>query len=117
LLTLLGELDRESKIALEATHGWEWLTELLEDHGYELHLAHPVRTKAIASARVKIDAVDAALSRICCGRSVAGGPTRSSPHSLGYADLATCFCVPPEQVGRGESRFDLPRAPGWWTTR
>jgi transposase len=56
---LLGELDGESKIALEATYGWEWLADLLEDHGYELHLAHPLRTKAIASARVKTDAVDA----------------------------------------------------------
>jgi transposase len=58
-VALLGELDGESKIALEATYGWEWLAELLEDHGYELHLAHPLRTKAIASARVKTDAVDA----------------------------------------------------------
>ena len=47
------------KIALEATYGWEWLAELLEDAGYELHLAHPLRTKAIAAARVKTDAVDA----------------------------------------------------------
>jgi transposase len=44
---------------LEATYGWEWLAEVLEDAGYELHLAHPLRTKAIASARVKTDAVDA----------------------------------------------------------
>jgi len=58
-LALLGELDGESKIALEATYGWEWLADLLEEHGYELHLAHPLRTKAIASARVKTDAVDA----------------------------------------------------------
>jgi transposase len=58
-VALLGELDGESKIALEATYGWEWLAELLEDHGYELHLAHPLRTKAIAAARVKTDAVDA----------------------------------------------------------
>jgi transposase len=58
-VALLGELDGESKIALEATYGWEWLAELLEEHGYELHLAHPLRTKAIASARVKTDAVDA----------------------------------------------------------
>jgi transposase len=58
-VALLGELDGESKVALEATYGWEWLAELLEEHGYELHLAHPLRTKAIASARVKTDAVDA----------------------------------------------------------
>ena len=58
-VALLAGLDGESKIALEATYGWEWLADLLEEHGYELHLAHPLRTKAIASARVKTDAVDA----------------------------------------------------------
>jgi transposase len=35
------------------------LADVLQDAGYELHLAHPMRTKAIASARVKTDAVDA----------------------------------------------------------
>ena len=49
----------ECRIALEATYGWEWLADVLQDAGYELHLAHPMRTKAIASARVKTDAVDA----------------------------------------------------------
>jgi transposase len=59
MLGLLAEIDGESKIALEATYGWEWLAELLEDAGYELHLAHPLRTRAIAAARVKTDAIDA----------------------------------------------------------
>jgi transposase len=59
-LELLAEIDGESKIALEATYGWEWLADVLEQAGYELHLAHPLRTKAIASARVKTDSVDAA---------------------------------------------------------
>src|SRR5918999_2706207 len=58
-VALLGELEGESKIALEATYGWEWLADLLEEHGYELHPAHPPRTQAIASARVKTDDVDA----------------------------------------------------------
>jgi transposase len=56
---LLGELGEDAEFALEATYGWEWLAELLEHEGRELHLAHPLRTKAIASARVKTDAVDA----------------------------------------------------------
>jgi transposase len=58
-LGLLREIDGESKVALEATYGWEWLADVLEEAGYELHLAHPLRTKAIASARVKTDSVDA----------------------------------------------------------
>jgi transposase len=52
-------LGGELRVALEATYGWEWLADLLESEGHELHLSHPLRTKAIAAARVKTDAVDA----------------------------------------------------------
>jgi transposase len=55
---LLGDPDG-THVALEATYGWEWLAELLEDAGFDVHLAHPLRTRAIAAARVKTDAVDA----------------------------------------------------------
>ena len=59
-LELLGDPQgEETQVALEATYGWEWLAELLEEAGYDLHLAHPLRTRAIAAARVKTDAVDA----------------------------------------------------------
>jgi transposase len=56
----------ECRVALEATYGWEWLADVLQDAGYELHLAHPMRAKAIASARVKTDAVARARWRSCC---------------------------------------------------
>jgi len=59
ILALLAEIDGECRVALEATYGWEWLADVLQDAGYELHLAHPLGTKAIASAGVKNDAVDA----------------------------------------------------------
>src|SRR6266498_4296996 len=58
-LELLQGLGGELQVALEATYGWEWLADLLEQEGHELHLSHPLRTKAIAAARVKTDAVDA----------------------------------------------------------
>jgi transposase len=78
-LGLLAEIDGESKIALEATYGWEWLADLLEDAGYELHLAHPLRTKAIASARVKTDAVDArTLAHLLAHRPLARGLHRAA---------------------------------------
>ena len=46
---LLGDPDR-THVAWEATYGWEWLAELLQEAGYEVHLAHPLRTRAIAAA-------------------------------------------------------------------
>ena len=39
--------------AFEAACGWGWLVELLEDYGFGPHLMHPLRCKAIASARLK----------------------------------------------------------------
>ena len=44
---LLGDPDG-THVALEATYGWEWLAELLQEAGYDVHLAHPLRTRAIA---------------------------------------------------------------------
>ena len=42
-------------VAFEAAFGWSWLVDLLEDYGFEAHLVHPLRCKAIASARLKND--------------------------------------------------------------
>ena len=86
-LELLGGLEGETQIAVEATYGWEWLAELLEDAGYDMHLAHPLRTRAIAAARVKTDAVDARRSRSCCAPSCCPRPT-SRPGSC--AICASC---------------------------
>jgi len=36
-------------VAFEAAFGWSWLVDLLEDYGFEAHLVHPLRCKAIAS--------------------------------------------------------------------
>jgi transposase len=47
--------------AFEAAYGTSWLVELLEDYGFAPHLVHPSRCKAIASARLKNDKVDAAI--------------------------------------------------------
>lgn len=52
-------LPRKSKLALEATGNWSYFYELVEDLGLEITLAHPYRTRAIASARIKTDAIDA----------------------------------------------------------
>jgi len=48
-------------VAFEAAFGWGWLVRLLEDYGFDPHLVHPLRCKAIASARLKNDKVDAAI--------------------------------------------------------
>jgi transposase len=60
ILRLIGDLPSGTPVAFEAAFGWSWLAELLENYGFEAHLVHPLRCKAIASARLKNDKVDAA---------------------------------------------------------
>src|SRR5207302_2359644 len=61
LLRLIGDLAAGTPVASEAAFGWGWLVERLEDYGFDPHLVHPLRCKAIASARLKNDKVDAAI--------------------------------------------------------
>jgi transposase len=61
MLRLIGDLPAGTPVAFEAAYGWGWLVELLTDYGFEPHLVHPLRCKAIASARLKNDKVDAAI--------------------------------------------------------
>src|ERR671938_78000 len=53
VLGVIGDLPIGAPVAFEAAYGWGWLVELLEDYGFEPHLVHPLRCKAIASARLK----------------------------------------------------------------
>jgi transposase len=61
ILGVIGGLPCGTPAAFEAAFGWGWLVQLLEDYGFEPHLVHPLQCKAIASARLKNDKVDAAI--------------------------------------------------------
>ena len=61
MLRLIGGLPSGTPVAFEAAYGWGWLVELLEDYGFDPHLVHPLRCKAIASARLKNDKAAAAI--------------------------------------------------------
>jgi transposase len=54
-------LPQGSKIALEATGSWYYFYELLEDKCSDISLAHPLKTRAIAEARIKTDKIDSTL--------------------------------------------------------
>ena len=70
VLKLIGGLPAGTPVAFEAAYGWGWLVELLEDYGFDPHLVHPLRCKAIASARLKNDKG----RRGDLGAAAAGGP-------------------------------------------
>ena len=52
-------IGSEVEVVIEATRNWFWLSDLLEDRNIKVTLAHPLKTKAIASAKIKTDAIDA----------------------------------------------------------
>ena len=48
----------EALIAMEAGYCWQPLYDGLEQAGYDVRLAHPLKVKAIAQAKVKTDKID-----------------------------------------------------------
>jgi transposase len=61
LQSYLQQVPADARIVVEATGNWMWLYELIEERHPQLVLAHPLKTKAIASARIKTDRIDATI--------------------------------------------------------
>jgi transposase len=54
----LSHLDPEMPVALEATFGWPWVADLLEELGHPVHLGHPPVIRALAKHEAKTDRCD-----------------------------------------------------------
>jgi len=51
-------LDGSTKIVIESMCSWYWLYDLLTAHKFNVVISNPLKTKAIASAKIKNDKVD-----------------------------------------------------------
>jgi hypothetical protein len=100
LLRLIGDLPAGTPVAFEAACGWGWLVQLLEDYGFETHPVHPLRRKAIASARLKNDKG----RRGDPGAAAAGGPAARG------VDRA-CGCPPAPGTAAAPGQPGPPRHP------
>jgi len=58
LLEFFGQVEKPAAVAVEATFNWYYFLNVIEPLGLELHLVHPWKTRAIASARIKHDKLD-----------------------------------------------------------
>lgn len=58
LLEFFGKVRKPAAVAVEATFNWYYFLNVIEPLGLELHLVHPWKTRAIASARIKHDKLD-----------------------------------------------------------
>ena len=56
---VLARCGQRPLVVLEATYGWYWAADVLEEAGAEVHLAHPLGVKAFSYRRVKNDERDA----------------------------------------------------------
>ena len=65
ILSTVEDLDRfldrfeDASFVLESTGIWEFIYEAIERRGFEVVLAHPLKVRAIAEAKVKTDKIDA----------------------------------------------------------
>lgn len=58
ILAYFAQLPGPTRVVIEATAGWYWLHDLLVEKGIHVIISNPVKTKAIASARIKNDKLD-----------------------------------------------------------
>src|SRR5215204_4042282 len=55
----LEDAGADPEVVLEATYGWYWAVDVLQESGARVHLAHPLGVKGFAYRRVKNDVRDA----------------------------------------------------------
>jgi transposase len=58
IINHLNSLNDKTRIVIESTASWYWLYDLLTENGFDVVISNPVKTKAIASARIKNDKLD-----------------------------------------------------------
>ena len=59
VIGFISELELPLSVALEPTHNWGMLYDLLEEMGCDVHIANPREVKLIAKSRIKTDKYDA----------------------------------------------------------
>src|SRR6266536_3803575 len=125
VLSVIGELPAGTPAAYEAAFGWGWLLELLEDYGFEPHMVHPLQCKAIASARLKNDKVDAAtlaqLLRADLLPEAWIAPPRSEEHTSELQSRVELVCrllLEKKKEDRcpdvGKRKYNTPAQEGVW---
>jgi transposase len=57
----MQSLGSPASVVLEPVSQWYTYADMLENLGNDVHLAHPMKVKAIASARIKTDKIDASV--------------------------------------------------------
>jgi hypothetical protein len=108
MLRLIGDLPPGTPVAFEAAFGWGWLVQLLEDYGFDPHLVHPLRCKAIASARLKTRSTPRPWPS-CCARTCSR--RRGSPRQRSGSSARCCGTAP---AWSGSAPSSVTGSTRWW---
>ena len=106
VLSVIGGPPAGTPAAYEAAFGWGWLLELLEGHGFEPHMVHPLQCKAIASTWRYASGQRPTHGSKCS----LSGSTRHSPRPVRTRRL-TCPCaafLPYPPAGNADVRPQVP---------
>lgn len=57
----LSSIDNKASIVMESCSVWQYIYNYIENGGYSVKLAHPLKTRLIAEARIKTDKVDSEI--------------------------------------------------------
>ena len=76
LLREVAKAGAGAPVAIEATYGWYWAVDALQEQGFQVHLAHPKGLRSFEGRRVKTDWVGAPGA----GRPATAGPVPRGLH-------------------------------------
>jgi hypothetical protein len=77
LMAEIAKAGEHPQVVLEATYGWYWAADVLQDAGAEVHLAHPLRVKGFAYRASRTTCATPPTWPTCC--EWVGCPRRGSP--------------------------------------
>jgi len=87
ILNYFFSIGKQHKAVVECTSNWYWLSDLLNDHGIDLTLAHAKYLKAISYAKVKTDKVDSKTLAHLLRVDMVPAAHQISPSLRGLRDL------------------------------
>jgi len=87
ILNYFFTIGKQHKAVVESTSNWYWLSDLLNDHGIEMILAHSKYLKAISYAKVKTDKVDSVTLAQLLKMKMIPEAHQIAPSNRGLRDL------------------------------
>ena len=109
LLDYFDSIGQEHKAVVESTANWYWLSDLLNDRGIDLTLAHAKYLKAISYVKVKTDKVDSHTLPISSEWILSLKPTKS----VRIYDLSEISCEPDSPWSRNTRAASIACTGSW----